>query len=87
MAFSTFKTILENKLDHFYEVTTFSENKKEEEEEINLSIMNPYHIFIEKPSLTLWSIKTLIKQLARVVKAYIQVNQFDQFPIQPITRE
>lgn len=78
-------TTLGNKLDHLYEIITVLKGKKINE--TYLPIMNLYQAFLKRPFSILRFINTLIKQLVRVVKEYIQASKFDQFPIQATSRE
>lgn len=65
-AFVAFKTTLDDKLDHLFEVTTIPKDKKIEE--TNLHVLNPYQAFTKKSASTFKSIKTLIKPLNCTIK-------------------
>lgn len=74
-----FKQTLANKLDHLFEVTTIPEEQKISQ--IDLPLVNPSHAFTRKPTSIIRNIKTLIKQLVRIVNEYVQAFSFDQYPI------
>lgn len=73
------RTILGNKLDHLFEITTIPNEQKSLE--TDLPLINPYHPFTKNLVTTIRSIKTFIKQIVRTVKEYIQALGFDQHPI------
>lgn len=81
----TFKTTLDNKLDHLYEITTLPEDQKIYK--ANLPIINSYHAFTKKQSSTIRSIRTLIKLPTRTIKESVQASKFDQHPLQAILGE